>query len=267
MKRMLLNTARLGLFTVLGLAIFSGVVLAQGNDNARFALHAKPFFVADKTIPNLCPDPANPLAPNYSPNWDNLPCTDYEVMQGLQVFKGPDVFLVVGQAGLVGIAGASCGVNYIPGGGPGNGIDANFATFINCSNGLYFPNDGPNGTWPAPGGGVRLTWEDCQNEVIGGRGVHAVLGAFYVYAYSDDVLELTPNNNLTSGPELAVTACGGGTTDFMQTVDPSLLPAILGRVQFGAGRDGLIGFTPCNDIVSTQVTTWGNIKSLYDEEN
>ena len=60
------------------------------------------------------------------------------------------------------------------------------------------------------------------NQIIAGT-VHAVVGAFYVYVYSDDVLKLTPNNNLQGNiPELAVADCAGATTDLAQVYNTSL---------------------------------------------
>ena len=253
MKRMLLKSATLGLLSVLALTLFSGVVLAQtDNLNARFALHARSQVAKAAT-----------LCTTSTPNAAGLPCTDYTVTYSGASGSISTVYLVVGQASLTGLAAVSCGINY---------TSNLYVTWASCGD-LDFTN-GPTGLpedeWPQPAGGNRITWvlpANCQNEPIGGRGVHAVAGSFYVYVYGDDVLELTPNNNLVSGPELAVTDCAGSSTIlFPDVIDESLLPVVLGRVQFGNGRDGLTGFTPCNDIVPARQTSWGKIKTLYEED-
>ena len=67
---------------------------------------------------------------------------------------------------------------------------------------LEFTNGGDNGEWPAAGGGNRMTWvmtTNCQQHIIAGyesEGVHAIAGAFYIYAYDEDLLYVQPNLNL-----------------------------------------------------------------------
>jgi hypothetical protein len=272
MKHVVLNIARLSLLTALVLAVFSGVVFAQNLD-ARFALHAKDKFTATKALNSKCPtfddngtpgDPSDdsPVA-SYDPNWDDVPCTDYTVAYG---GSASTVFVVLGQA-TSGMTGASYGITYT--GSVGVGIDPRFISWAGCTDGLEFPNAGANGDYPAKEGGIRVTWNTCQDgdfrgssKVVGGSGLHLVIGSFYVYVYGEDLLELTPNNNLQSGPELAMTACAGGTTDYLTILDPSLVPFALGRVHFGG--DGTQGYTPCG-VIPTKETTWGHIKNLYME--
>lgn len=261
MKRVLLVSLRAGLLAVLALTLTSGVLFAA-NEDARFALHAKDNFSPTKTISQLCPDldPSDGINGSYDPNFEGVDCTQYATSRGTNEFPGPHVYLVVGQADISGISGASCGVDYTVGGS--TGISETFTTFMSCTDGLEFRNSGANGEFPRPGGGLRITWSSCQLQTINGWGVHAVMGVFYVYAYSPDSLQLTPNNNLDSGiPELAVTACAGGTRNLWDIVDPSLIPLVVGRVDFGGGA----GYTPCGVIVPTKNTTWGKLKNLYKE--
>ena len=113
-----------------------------------------------------------------------------------------------------------------------------------CASGLEFPN-GPTGSstdeWPASGGGNRLTWDssiDCQTTTLGMDGVHAVAGSFYVYAYSDDLFQVTPNNNLSTAPELQVGDCSEAVFDLQLSpgggglrvrVDLGVQPLLRGR--------------------------------------
>jgi len=241
MKRVLLS---LGL-SVLSFVVVPNLVLAGPHDQVRFALHVKPKFTATKAIPNLCA---------YGPTGvTKTACLSYSVTTTSGV--GNEVFLVVGQAGTIGITGASCGVDYE--GRSGTGIDTAFVSFTYCIDGIQFPNDGGLGDFPKPLGGLRVTWSTCQSTVIGGSGVHATIGAFYTYAYSPDILKLTPNNNLASGPELAVTQCGGGTTDLLAVLGP-VANGALAKVHYSNGA----GYNPCG-VVPTVPTTWGNLKNLY----
>jgi len=256
MKRVLLMTA-------------AGLVLAHsafaGMENCRFALHWKPKFSATKTINSLCPNASNALlTPNYSPNWNSattianpLPCTSYTVTNAAQAGQ---VYIVVGRAGTEGVAAASFGIDYT--GSAGTGVDPAFCTFTPCADGLTFPNDGGNGDFPKPKGGIRITWNNstsCQTQVIGSAGVHAVVGVFYIYAYSSDQFKITPNNNLQGGvPELAVANCAGVTTDLYQVWGGAIATQLCGIV----GVQGAAGYNPCL-ITPVGNTTWGKIKTKY----
>ena len=261
--------AALGLFALVAPLVIATSVspLEAGMENARFALHYKPKFIYSKAIPNLCDDPSTVTEePNYSPNYTNIPCSSYSVL-GLPLGAG-QVYVVVAKAGPEGVSGASFGVTYS--GSSGQGIDPAHVTWTTCADGLSFPNnDGVHGNFPQPGGGIRITWNipnSCQTEMIGSDGVHAVVGAFYVYAYSDAVLRLTPNNNLSGGePELAVANCAGVTTDLVQIWGPNIVQYMMGGVGFGTQ----CGFNPCLlhqypcGVVPVARTTWGQLKSRY----
>lgn len=247
MKRVLLS---LGL-SVLCLVVASNLVFAGPHDQARFAMHANNPWVSTKAIPNLCAD---------NPNAKSLSCLDYTVNR-----PAPDaanVWIVLGQAGTVGVTGLSFGVDYS--GSAGIGVDPQYVTFTYCGDGLSFPN-APDGLqeheFPYPGGGIRVTYSNCQNQVLG-PGVQVVVGALYVYAYSPDTVVLTPNNNLQSGiPELAITQCGGGTT-YMDQVLAGYggVDGVLGKVGFG----NTTGYNPCG-VVPARETTWGKLKNLYNK--
>jgi hypothetical protein len=106
-------------------------------------------------------------------------------------------------------------------------------------------------------------------------GVHSVVGVFYVYAYSNDNLRVTPNYNLSSGgPELAISNCAGFTTNLVDVWGlQNVLQYVVGSVGFNE-----YGFNPCWIINSTShqaasapctvpatPTTWGKMKSIYKE--
>jgi hypothetical protein len=236
------------------------VAAEAGMENSRFALDYKPKFMSSKTIPFLCDKPATITEePNYSPNYTNTRCDQYTVDH---CPLGPgQVYLVIGRAGSEGVAAASFGVDY--GGSAGSGVDPQFVSWTPCADGLAFPNnDGTHGDFPQPGGGLRITWDpytSCQTEIIGALGVHAVVGVFYVYAYSDDVLYITTNNNLESAAELAVANCTGAET-VLSTLWPSnVLPYMMGSIGFGTKY----GRTPCIGPDLARSTTWGRMKSTY----
>jgi hypothetical protein len=266
MKRVLLMTA-------------AGLVLAHsafaGMENCRFALHWKPKFSATKTIGTLCPNASSPLATaNYSPNWGSATATPAPIDCKNYVVSGPlgaaQVYIVVGKAGTEGVAGASFGINYHGGTNTNDavGIAPQFVQFTACADGLSFPNSDAGCTglpcdFPAPKGGIRITWNNttsCQTQVIGTSGVHAVVGSLYVYAYSNDQLQLTPNNNLQGGvPELAVANCAGVTTDLYQVWGAAITNQLCSRCDFGAGA----GYNACL-LTPVANTTWGKIKNKYN---
>jgi len=226
--------------------------------NARFAAHYKPKFVPTETIPYLCDDPATrTVEPNYSPNFTLTPCTQYTTQGPL----GPGtVYAVVAYAGSEGVAAVSFGINYD--GGPQSGIDPELVTWTACADGLSFPNgDGVHGDFPQPGGGIRLTWllpGSCQAQVIANAGVHAVVGAFYIYAFSDAILQFTPNNNLQSGPEFAIADCGGVETNVLNSWPQGAETMLMSRIGFGSSG----GLNACL-VTAVSTTTWGKLKSMY----
>ena len=201
--------------------------LPNNNNNVRIALHVGPEYgllkgetICDGSPLSQVPDDCSLYNTSFGSGTNN-------------------VWVVVGQAGDVGITGVSFGLDYS--GSPGSGIDPRYVLWTRCTDGLDFPNDGGNGEFPAPGGGIRVTWTSCQNSLSasGNYGVHALVGAFYTYVYSHDHLRITPNNNLPE-PEFAVTDCDTNTINLLEITAPSLYGLLGGRVDFGCGSGSII---------------------------
>jgi len=245
--------------SILGIVLLSPAIEA-GMENAVFSADYKPMFVPSKTLLYLCDNPATTTEePNYSPNYTITLCLDYTV--GPCPLGPGHVYVVIAKAGLEGVAAASFGVSY--GGSAGVGIDPQLVTWTPCADGSSFPNnDGVHGDFPQPGGGVRITWNlpgSCQTRTIPPYGVHAVLCAFYIYAFSDDVLRLTPNNNLQGGPEVVIADCAGKTTDLIDLWGAQIVSDTkLARIGFGHQ----FGLEPC-EVNPVTPTTWGKMKSMY----
>jgi len=228
--------------------------LALTNTGVRIALHRKA-----STTSGICT--------SYTPNADQLPCSEYSVTAPATGASLVYVVAALGDPG-AGISLVSMGVDFDgrdetgPGAGDAHGIAPQYASWIACANGLPFVDDGPFGGWPKPQSGLSITWanDSCQNTVIGGT-VHAVIGAFYLYAYSEDVFRITPNAAYSSqNPELRVSDCQGGDTDLLAVYPSELWATLTGRVHFGG--DGSQGFSPC---ATTPVvpTSWGRMKARF----
>jgi hypothetical protein len=214
--------------------VLGGVSLAP-----KVALHVSAMTTKDATICNT-----------WNPNDLNLPCSSYnprgEVGQELLVY------VVIAQADTPsfagGVAGITAGIEYD--GRKSHGIDV--LSWTVCADGLDIPNSGPGGEWPASGGGDVITWLNCQNSRIGKDGIHAVVGAFTVYAYSSDHLRITPNRNLQVGPRFLLANC------FAEEFGVDDTTLALGSAGFGA-----TGFNPCLTDLPVVPTTWGNLKTKY----
>jgi hypothetical protein len=238
-----------------------------GMENVRFCLHRKPAFSPTESVPSLCDDPATTtVEPNYSPNFDNLPCSQYDVNAPL----GPsDVYLIVARAGEEGIGGVEFGLRYdgsdpdgMPGTGDETGIVSSRTTWTTCANGLEFLCE-DEGSF-----GGRITWNtttSCQNQVVGNDGVYAVVGCLHVYAYSPTALNVTDNPCLQSAyPGSGVADCAGISTDFYPLLGPSLWWTILARVQFGTSTSPhYSAYNPCAGVVPVHPSTWGKLKNQY----
>jgi hypothetical protein len=146
-----------------------------------------------------------------------------------------------------GVQGLSCGIDYDGVGGSG----VEMWGWTVCADGLEFPY---RDIWPDAGGGNRITWASCQQEEPGGggTGVTAVVGFFYVTAYSPDRLSVI-TNNVDSGPELQVGACDNATSDLLITQ--------AGWVGFSSDGEEK-GELPCLDREVSD-TTWGDVKNKY----
>ena len=237
---------RVLLMTVGGLVLATNA-MADMTDT-RFALHNKAQTTKSATI-----------CTTYTPNASATPCRDY-VITG-QNGTANHVYMVAAHAGLEGVSAVSFGIDYS--GGPGTGLNPALVGVTWCADGLPFPNDGGNGEFPKPRGGVRVTWNlpgSCQTTVIGNEGVHAVIGALYVYAYAPGgQLKMTPNNNLVSGvPELAIANCAGAELNLYTFWGATIANQLIGTVGFGSSA----GYNPCF-ITPATTSTWGNIKNKY----
>ncbi len=188
-----------------------------------------------------------------------ISCDDYNTEWPVR--RTTDVYLVIAQAyAVAGVAGATCGIYYNP--TVAQGVDVFGWTL--CAD-QEFPDAGIHGEWPAAGGGNRIVWSadtNCQRAVIADYGVHAVAGAFYLYAYTEDVFQVTPDWNLGVNPVLAVVDCDGSTTY-------RCCWSTVGSVGFHA-VSSYGGCNPCTHsgtdcIRDTPVvrSTWGAIKRAY----
>ncbi len=168
---------------------------AGSNSQAVVALHVTSHTTKATTI-----------CTTHSPNAQGIPCSGYNTRGSVGVNQ--DVYLAVGHGDPVtGVAGLRCRIWYDN--RPNQGVDV-FGWYL-CAD-HEIPGDGGQGPWPASGGTNRITWDpaaNCQKTEIAGEGVHAVAGAFYVYAYSSDALLIS---GADSGLSFEITDCGGTTT-------------------------------------------------------
>ncbi len=247
MNRALLRAGRLIVAAILPLAVGTSTVLAGSQDGAVVVLHAGPHLMKGDTP---C---------DYADGESWFPCRDFRTTWPLNT--PANVYLVVAQGNPdPGVAGLSCGILYNNGETghatmtDGEGVD--LFSWSPCASGLYPvpPYPDPD-DFPASGGGHRMTWNavtDCQTAVLGNDGVHTVAGSFYVFAYSDDVFEITPNRTIADHPdEFQVGDCDLQLTDLPY-------PEAAGAVAFGTGT----GYNPCQ-AVPVRPTTWSRLKIRY----
>ena len=210
--------------------------------HAKIALHLT-HLPAKNSVSYICQD--------ESPNTLNIPCSSYVVEGALNTPYS--LYVVLAQADPAdtnealgqGTRGVSLGIGY--NGNASEGVDV--AGWTSCAD-LEFPND-----WPNSGSGNVLTWVDCQGTVISPDGMHAVIGAFSIYAYSVDSFFITPNTK-TMIPALTAADCNGAQWD--------LYLGNVGRLEFGTLR---YSCNPCvTDCIGDPVlpVTWGKIKSKYE---
>jgi len=242
------------IMTVILLAGLPGTVSAVPNENARFALHVKA---------PLAPEDTTPLCGNgsYDPNEEGLPCSAYTVTRSqTREWPGPVVYLTVGHADSVGIDGVSFGLDYQ--GGTGTGIDPQWVTWTGCTDGFEFFAPGDLGVpWPWPTSGAIITWATCQDHLIGAEGVHVVVGALSVYAYSEASLQVT-GHDTWAGPVLSVHSCDGTSSDLLDLVPFAERETLYPKVRIGGVGEA---YNPCwgTGGVPVRATTWGRIKHQY----
>jgi hypothetical protein len=158
------------------------------------------------------------------------------------------VFLIVAFADPdSGVAGLSLGVDY----GVEVGQGLNLLDWTLCADGeTRFA--GAHGEWPAPGSGIKVTWNaetDCQraNPIWGN--VHTVAGYWSAYADGPDRLRLT-GNAAASQSLPVVTDCLGRDS------------AASGEYDVFAVGFGVPSGSACL-CTSVRRSTWGSIKRQY----
>lgn len=101
--------------------------------------------------------------------------------------------------------------------------------------------------------GSIISWDpgtNCQRNVIGSDGVHAIAGVFTVGTVGPSFMTIFPNQE-TDPKALSVFGCDGSSME--------VAPAAF--VTFGALVDE--GVNPCEAVVPTRPSTWGRMKSLF----
>jgi len=254
MKRIVLATIAM----VIAVSFSAPAVLAGSDSGPKLALHLTPVVAKSSFI----------CAEN-SPNTLGIPCSNY-VVNGLTrptITVNQLIYLVVAQVDTPSfsspdLAGATLGIQY--NGNTGQGVD--MVSWTLCADGLEFKNAGPRGDWPASGGGNVITFTTCQQTRVGTDGVHAVLGAFTIYAYGNDIFRVTPNRNFIGPDVLLLADCSSAQTEIDTTgVTTGVAPT--GWVGFGNCQ----GCNPCvadcrpvpNCSQPVKPATWGSIKHKY----
>ena len=214
------------LFAATMLQTLSSSALAGSNENAKISCHIQ-VHSTSKGSPSPCSSP--PL----------LPCNQNEGAFNVtgDVETPYDLYLLVADGdSAMGVAGVSLGITYK--GDPGVGVDV-FAWSL-CAD-LEFGSNSSGPFWPSSGAGNVITWDaayNCQKTGAPGDlsgGVTAVIGAFYVIAYSPDIFRVT-TRTYVHPPRIVVVNCAaeGDTISVSQNA---------GRVGFGSQGGG---FDPCD---------------------
>lgn len=159
----------------LGLALLPGVSQAGANANAKIQLH-----LATTTTKNACAATRIPPCFSMVTNGSLYPTIYFAYL------------LVADGNATAGVGGLQCGISYPGGTGGGSNTPINVYSWSLCAT-LEFPSTG----WPAPGGGNLITWDTaskCQRLEPGGAGtgVVAAAGYFYLAAYGEGRLAVTP---------------------------------------------------------------------------
>ena len=213
---------------------------------AIFAVHRKPAYTPSKFFPTLC---------DYGPGENGPFCGEF-------VAAGPapgasTVFVIAVVSDRL-LKGVTFGIDHEGRTGAGDGIDPAFSTWNPCVSGTETTWSGPWGDWPAPASALRIDFTECTAGPPTCNGTHVVLGAFYVYAYAEDVLRITPNR-VVEPEQLTVVACDGTETNQIDAFPDWW--AYTGRVHLGG--DGNQGIPGCGACPEVHPVTWGRIKTLY----
>jgi hypothetical protein len=205
--------SRVCFLIVVLLAIEAPEVCSQNSrTGALFNLYAREAL----TQRNICT--------SGSPITQGIPCEDFR--SGPVPLNTPYyVYLVAASQYPNEIAGFVCGIRYDPA--------IAVLDWTLCAD-YESSLDG----WPVSGSGNGFAWDpvaNCQTTWLGRYGAHAVAGAFYVIAYGDGVLEVTPHYKTPPNYELTLTDCDRRVWD--------------GSVRGGAlGFGSKCGFSTCVDV-------------------
>lgn len=214
---------RISVFFILSILLLalSPPSAPAATSTAKVALHVQAHATKASTI-------CTSAAPTF------LPCSQYTTRGDLG--KGYDVYVAVGQADTLGVAGLAFGIDYDD--EWGSGVDIVGPWFL-CASGLEFPSN----NWPAAGSGNILTWNtaSCGTQNLPPDGVHGIAGAFYMYAYTADTFSITKHMLVQGDPILAMANCEGAQKD--------LLLSNVGSVEF-SNNPNTTGFNPCLGSVS-----------------
>jgi hypothetical protein len=238
MKRAL-STVILGSLVAIALASPASAQFVFDNDQAAIALH-----IGDVTSKNVC-----------SPS---VTAATMRVDAPLSGPSGPFYYsylLVCNGSDSTGIQGMECGIDYQGGFAPAGGaFPISVFSWTLCGN-LEFPFTG----WPAPGGSNLITWTDAncnieQSEPGVPRTVIAIGGYFYMGAYGPSTMSVIPR---PASGRAKVADCSAREDDIT-----TLFPSHLGVAGFGAPGTG---YNPCGAPTPTRATTWGGVKSLFND--
>jgi hypothetical protein len=205
------------------------------------------FFSTSPPTPGALSDPK--LATHLVPHLQkgdacaiSLPaCYEYETRGDPLTTYDVYAILVDRQGFAGGFGGVEFGLDY----------DASslFLLWTQCGN-LEFPSP----SWPDPGAGNVVVWDtgsNCQT-TPGPDGVRAIVGFFYVYAYTDALFRYTER---PVSSKLSVADCTSA-------------EYVMGSSDAGAaGFGSWEGFNPCVGAPTlVNHVTWGRIKQLYRSE-
>lgn len=214
------------LIAVTVLQTVSSSAMGASNEDAKIACHIQAHSTSKGS-----PSPCSSLP--------SLPCNESE---GAFTVTGNldtpyDLYLlVVDGDSTMGVAGVSLGITYK--GDPEVGVDV-FGWSL-CAD-LEFGSGSSAASWPNSGAGNVFTWDaayNCQKMAAPGDasgGVTAIIGVFYVIAYSSDIFRVT-TRTYVHPPRIVVVNCAaeGDSIPVAQNA---------GRVAFGSQGGG---FDPCD---------------------
>lgn len=155
-----------------------------------------------------------------------------------------NLYLTVSNYDTMGVAGLQFGIDY----DNANGQGCDISGWTSCSDLEFSQNE-----WPQANSGTLMTWEyldNCQGDLDTFQPVLA--GVFEITAYGGDLFSIIPR---PVDGKAKVADCLGAENDITD-----MNPSRLGSVSFGLSS----GYNPCETQVPVRRTTWGGIKSLFE---